>query len=72
MPKNNPSKPFWRGKTSADYTRFPAKTILAGNYAHYHELKPQARQTYHQTTKKELSHFEIAPSLLVIGDSFIP
>ena len=46
----SPPKPPWRGKTSADSTRFPVKTILAGNTAtnanpipDYHIAKPQRK-----------------------------
>ncbi len=58
----NPPKQPWRGKTSADNTRFPVKTILAGNRAHAHDhnhkCEPQTRQSYQQTKKKVLTHFE--------------
>jgi hypothetical protein len=45
----NPPKQPWRGKWSADITIFPAKTILAGYFAHNHELEIQAIQSYEQT-----------------------
>lgn len=44
----NPPKPPWRGKTFADNTRFPVKTILTGKYAmnaipklYNHAIKPK-------------------------------
>ena len=61
--ENLPKLP-WRGKTSTDNTRFPVKTILAGNRAHNHNHKCErrTRQSYQQTKKKVLTHFETAPS----------
>ena len=41
MLRNNPSKPFWREKTSADNMRLPVKTILAGNSATNANIKTQ-------------------------------
>ena len=44
----NPPKPPWRGKTFADNTRFPVKTILTGKYSmnaipklYNHAIKPK-------------------------------
>ncbi len=42
-----------------DNTRLPVKTILAGNLVHNQKLEPKTGQSYQQTTKKELPHFDM-------------
>jgi hypothetical protein len=86
MLKNNPPKPFWRGKLVQITIRKPAKTTLAGKNIRgnhkiphqnpfsgetRHELDPQTRQNIPPNQKKEAASCRGSLLFLVLGSDYL-